>query len=299
MHDEEAQEILKKLAIFENMYELIRLVDPVNKNVIGYNNKEIKELDFRCFDLWEKQGMCNNCVSIRAFNENKTFVKLEYTAQKVFMVTAMPYELNGRKIIIELLKNATDSMIFVNGDTDNSTEIHGMIDNMNNMSLKDVVTGIFNRRYINERLPVDLISAKFSNYDISVIMADIDFFKNVNDVYGHLAGDEVLRVFAKTVADGLKRESDWVARFGGEEFLICLPGAGLTKSIEVAERIRREIESKEIVYGDNIIKITVSFGVSSMNQSQSGTADELIELADKMLYRAKHSGRNNVQYMIA
>lgn len=296
MYDKEVQDIIDKLAVFDKMYEVMRFVDPVLKKVVIYKNNKVNEHAAQCFDFWGKNKICENCISIRALNENKTFVKIEYTPDKVFMVTAIPYELDERRIVIELLKDTTNSMIFKNGEYENTSEIYAMIDSMNNLALKDPLTNTYNRRYINERLPVDLIGTALSNQEISIIMADIDFFKKVNDTYGHLAGDEVLKIFARTISCCLKREGDWLARFGGEEFLICLPGAGITKSADIAEKMRREIESKEIVSGNNRIKITASFGVCSARPAQDSKMESLIEEADKKLYLAKNNGRNRVEY---
>lgn len=296
MYDKEVQDIIDKLAVFDKMYDVMRFVDPVLKKVISYKNNKVSEHTAQCFDFWGKNKICDNCISIRALNENKTFVKVEYTSVKVFMITAIPFELKERRIVIELLKDTTDSMILGNGEHENASEIYAMIDSMNNLALKDHLTNIYNRRYIKERLPVDLISTALSDQEISIIMADIDFFKKVNDTYGHLVGDEVLKTFASTISGCVKRESDWVSRFGGEEFLICLPGAGIKKSANIAETMRREIESKEFVSGENKIKITASFGVCSVRPTQDIKMESLIEVADKKLYLAKNNGRNRVEY---
>ncbi len=98
----------------------------------------------------------------------------------------------------------------------NHSEIYDMIDSMSNLALKDTLTGIYNRRYINEKLPVDLISASLSEQSLSIIMVDIYFFKKINDTYGHLTGDCTLKIFAETLSGCIRRESDWVSRYGGE-----------------------------------------------------------------------------------
>ena len=279
------------MEIFDKMYEVIRFVDPVAKRVIGYKKNALNGLAIKCFDFWDKSERCINCVSLRAFKENKTFVKIEYTPERIYMVTAMPFELADRRIVIELMKDMTNNMVFENGQS----EIYQTMESMDNLAMKDPLTGIYNRRYINEKLAVDMISAALSRQDISIIMADIDFFKIVNDTHGHLAGDEVLKSFAGTMSGALKRESDWVARFGGEEFLICLPGAGIQRAAEVAEKLRKAIEAKEIVFGGNVIRITSSFGVCSMKPSQGSKIEGFIECADKKLYVAKNNGRNRVE----
>jgi len=295
MSDKEVQELLDKLVTFDKMYDQIQFVDPIMKKVISYKNNTATELAVKCFDFMGKNRICDNCISIRAFNENKTFVKIDYTPNEIYIVTAVPVELSNRKIVVELLKNATDSMVFRNGNSDNKSEMFEMIDAMNNLALKDTLTGIYNRRSIEEKLPLDLISASLSEQNLSIIMVDIDFFKIVNDTYGHLTGDCTLKSFAKTLSECIRRESDWVSRYGGDEFIICLPGAELEKAIEIAEHIRRTVENKVILCGQHTIKITASLGVCSIKPTLGVNIDRLIDCADKKLYAAKNNGRNRVE----
>lgn len=294
MYDKETQEIFEKLSIFDKMYEQIRFVDPIFKKEINYKNKKVSELTSKCYDFWEKNHVCENCISILAYQENKTYVKVEYVLGRVYVVTAVPYEMGDRRVVIELMNNTTDSMIYTNGDNGNESEVYAMIDNMNKQVLKDPLTGIYNRRYINEKLPIDMVNEALTGQDISIILTDIDFFKKVNDNYGHLSGDEVLKSFATTISECLQRESDWVARFGGEEFLVCLPGAGTKKAVEIAEKMRQVVESKAIYYNGVTISITSSFGVCSMKPEKGTKMEDIIEQADKKLYLAKKNGRNRV-----
>lgn len=296
MFDEEVKGVLKKLDGLEKMYEIIRFVDPVAKKVISYKNNIINELEINCFDFWENNEICDNCISIRAYNDNKSYVKLEYSPNKVFLITAIPYELEKRKIIIELLKDITNSMVFGSGEFDNNSQVYAMINCLNNLILKDPLTDVYNRRYIDEKLPIDLLNTALTEQDISVIMADIDFFKKVNDTYGHLTGDEVLKSFANIISGCTQNNNDWVSRLGGEEFLICLPGAKLEKAVEIAEKMRMQVEASEIKTNNNIIKITASFGVNTMKPLQGSNMESFIEYADKKLYLAKNNGRNRVEY---
>jgi diguanylate cyclase (GGDEF)-like protein len=213
------------------------------------------------------------------------------------MITAIPFQLDHRTIVIELMKDTTNSMIFGTAEESdgNKSKIYAMIESMNNLALKDALTGVYNRRYINEKLPVDIISAALSQQNLSIIMADIDYFKKINDTYAHLAGDCVLKNFAETLTKCIQRESDWVARFGGEEFLICLPSANLEKAVEVAELMKKTIEEKEILCGENTLRITASFGVCSIQPKQGDNIETLIQGADSKLYAAKNNGRNRVE----
>ncbi|MCO1604660.1 diguanylate cyclase [Desulfosporosinus nitroreducens] len=201
-------------------------------------------------------------------------------------------QLSNREIVIELLKSTTDSINFAN---ENHAEIYQMIESMNNLVFKDTLTGIYNRHYIYRKLPIDIISASLSEQSLSIIISDIDFFKKVNDTYGHLVGDYTLKSFADTLSGCIKREGDWISRYGGEEFLICLPGAGVEKAIEIAEHMRRTAENNVILYGKNIIKITASFGVCSTKPATNESVVNLIARADNKLYKAKNKGRNRVE----
>lgn len=285
-------EIVSNLKLFEKMYDAVRLVDPLGKKVVLCDNDFISELDSQCFAILGKNKICDNCISMRAYNENKSFVKVEYSDGKVYTFLAIPVELSDRHVVVELLKDTTDNMIIGNNHTDLYQE---KIDSMNSLAFRDELTNVYNRRYINEKLPVDMLNAALSKHSLSVIMADIDFFKRVNDTYGHLIGDSVLKSFTETIRGCLKRESDWIARYGGEEFLICLPGARLDKGVKIAEEMRSAAESQLVKCDQGDIKITASFGIGNISVGESMGSDELIGNADTKLYLAKKSGRNRVE----
>ncbi len=295
MYEREMDGIIRKLDIFDKTYDKVRIVDPVRKKVINLIDKEGEAVAEHCFRFWKSGEICESCISMRAYREKDTFMKMEYTDHEIYLVTAMPIELSDRIVVLELLKNVTNNIsININGEN-GSGDFNLMLDSLNNRAIKDSLTGIYNRRYINEKLPLDLINANLSDHSISVILIDIDFFKNVNDTYGHLVGDHTLKSLAVLLQRSLKRENDWVARYGGEEFLISLPGASLSFAKELAENIRGKVEKTPIEYGDLKFYITASFGVSAITPKLGTSVNELIEEADKKLYYAKRNGRNRVE----
>jgi diguanylate cyclase (GGDEF)-like protein len=295
MFDEEILKLLGKINIFEKAFDNIRIVDPERKMNLNLYGDKVKDTELSCFKFWGTNQACDNCVSIHAYQNNLTYVKIEYTEVETYIVTAIPIELQDRRVVVELLKNVTNSLIFSTNEKDTRSNMNMIIDNMNTIAFKDALTGIYNRRYLNEKLPINLTNANMADYSISIIMADIDFFKNVNDSYGHLAGDATLKKFAAILSKTLKRESDWVARYGGEEFVICLPGASNSFAVKMAERIRKKVEESTIIYKENRIKITSSFGICTLTPPHNATIEELIDGADKKLYEAKHNGRNRVE----
>lgn len=157
-------------------------------------------------------------------------------------------------------------------------------------SQKDALTGLKNRRGFYEYYE-NYAFSKTSQLETGVIMCDIDFFKKVNDTYGHNAGDEVLKVVASTI-NSCVRSSDGVFRWGGEEFVLLLPGAGIDKTIALAEKIRTTIEAATIEFEEYKIKVTMSFGVDILLKECQ--AEDNVKRADDKLYIAKKTGRNKV-----
>ena len=157
----------------------------------------------------------------------------------------------------------------------------------------DDLTMILNRRFGVKRLREEFSRSARHGSPLSVVMIDIDHFKNFNDTFGHNAGDAVLKIVAKVLSANLRAE-DMVCRYGGEEFLMLLAGAGLNDSAIIAERIRRIIEAEEIKWGAAKLSISISIGVATYPIVRASVCEELITYADKALYTAKESGRNQV-----
>jgi diguanylate cyclase (GGDEF)-like protein len=159
----------------------------------------------------------------------------------------------------------------------------------------DVLTGVLNRRAIVARLRVVFQRARQSNGPLSLLFLDLDHFKQVNDSYGHRAGDQCLRAVVDPIAGEL-RQSDALGRYGGEEFLVVLPGVDALKAEIVAERIRSRVQDMPMLISGTRIDLTLSVGVATLSAGML-TPEDLIERADVALYRAKAGGRNRVRYV--
>jgi len=163
------------------------------------------------------------------------------------------------------------------------------------LSVTDPLTGAFNRRYMMEQLPRELERCRRYGNPLSVIMCDVDHFKQVNDVKGHSAGDDVLQQIVARMQRSIRGTSDWVARLGGEEFLIVLPETGFQGALIVAEKIRAIMTSVPFVTREGDVVATSSFGVASTELHGPDLAmksETLIRAADQCLYTSKQSGRN-------
>lgn len=294
MCDKEVLEIFKRLNILTSLYEKIRFVDPTRKKVLTYENGNLKELEHNCYDNWKRERFCINCVSMRAFNEGKTFMKMEHNLSEIYTVTAIPVKLSDRNIVIELLQLASSSLGFDGCEDNLQTDMFSTIDHMNKILLKDSLTDIYNRRFINEVLPVDMAISSALNNDFSIVISDIDFFKDINDKYGHVAGDSVLRQFTSILKTHINN-SDWIARYGGEEFIIGVHSSK-ENAVKIAEDMRKSIEQNIFSHEEKNIKVTASFGVCETKDIEDYSVCNLIGFADKKLYAAKNNGRNRVEF---
>jgi two-component system cell cycle response regulator len=162
------------------------------------------------------------------------------------------------------------------------------------MTIIDGLTQIHNKRYLQEALDREVLRARRHDREMSVLMFDIDFFKRINDQYGHLAGDHVLRELARVVQDRIRREEVF-ARYGGEEFAILLPETSLEGAVSLAESLRSRVAEHRFVFQAEAIPVTISIGCAMLAPGDR-VASDLIQRVDEKLYEAKRTGRNRVCY---
>jgi len=208
----------------------------------------------------------------------------------------------GLRKIVESLVRATREMEGNNARLENSLkaskqEIHQLQTNLEavrNESLTDPLTSLANRKYFDSALDKCIAQSGQNGEPLALLLADIDHFKAFNDTFGHLTGDQVLRLVAIALKQNVKGQ-DIAARYGGEEFAIILPGTSLRAALTVADHVRRAVMTKELMKrstGEHLGRVTVSIGVAVLQKGE--TAQSLIERADNCLYTAKRCGRNRV-----
>ncbi len=213
-------------------------------------------------------------------------MKIEQGKDIIMMVTAIPIETTEKPVILELLKDATDSMMIGMGNYSEGKMMYDVVSSFNEMIVKDSLTAIYNRRFIEERLPVDIIKAVVDNTPLSVVFIDVDNLKEINDKYGHDIGDVVLREVSKTIDSCIRSHDDWVARYGGDEFLISLNNTNEEEASKICYRIRESVERVKVLALDKDMKITLSLGIYTMKDEKL-TAEEIIKLADNKMYEEK------------
>ncbi len=212
----------------------------------------------------------------------------------------IPILLAKVKIFLELyekkawLSSAVEELQSLNAQLQNEIERRKeMEEQLRTMALTDVLTGLSNRRAMTKIAAKELARVRREGGPLFLAIMDVDFFKKVNDTYGHEAGDEALRVLGRLSQDFF-RESDTVARIGGEEFaILCPASAGTEASVPRFDEFRTRVSETEIVCGEDRLNITVSIGVVT-SLEENGSFESMFKIADKRLYHAKANGRNQV-----
>lgn len=171
-------------------------------------------------------------------------------------------------------------------------------DLLKEFAVRDKLTNLYNRLYFDETLAKLIHDIDIIESGLCLAMVDCDFFKKVNDTYGHVAGDKVLSSLGNAISKSVKGK-DIVCRYGGEEFCVILMNSTLRQGFAVSERIRQNVQKMKITYNETEIMVTISMGLTHLSSDEKVTAQELLEAADKALYMAKSCGRNRVEVAYA
>lgn len=311
-------------AILDQTYDGVYFVDNDKRitywnkgaeNISGYQPQEV--INFRCSDNilchidTDGREMCGPlCPLSRAVNSGQptgqTRVYLKHKDGRRMPVDVVSSPISGpqeqRLGAVQIFRDAS-----IYEEEAKASEL------LSKLASLDPLTELLNRRKIEMELDLELKKSRRLGLPLSLIFCDLDYFKNVNDKYGHPVGDEVLKGISKQLQAGI-REYDRVARYGGEEFLIMLPQTKAEIAVEIAERLRTSVERWRLIYQEKLwpFSVTISMGVAEMNRGETldslidraetldslidraETLDSLIDRADKALYQAKKSGRNAV-----
>lgn len=283
------EDFIKQNSFLKDLYDVIRIIEPITNKVILISDGKEKYLEGSCYKFWGRSKKCANCITMRAYINNKTYMKIEYNKENSFLITAAPINVESRRYVVELLKNITEIGIVENIDR----KIQNAIQDMNDLIIKDELTGIYNRRFINEQLPSELANSKLNQSKLTVMMIDIDDFKPINDNYGHLYGDFLIVQVSNFLRDKVSENIGWVARYGGDEFFAVLNNISKNEAIELAESLRKEISEKIYVNNNKKITLSISIGMFFCGDKELNT-EEVISNVDKNLYIAKNKGKNSI-----
>ncbi|MBP1736405.1 MAG: diguanylate cyclase [Oscillospiraceae bacterium] len=251
------------MCTLRKFYQTVRIIDVKSRLVIyeelGRSNSENKQ---------DETPVLSNLI-----------LSIQKNAQKL----EAPITIDGQTCILELILSKS---------SDNDQVSFHYI---KKLVFIDSLTNLHNRRFIDKQLPINLKWAFQNRKPISFIYADIDLFKKINDQYGHVVGDHVLSETANVFKQLFRRKDGWLARYGGDEFLFCLPSINQKNAVQIADRLRNAIAEKKHYYGRGGFYVTCSFGVQTIDHTSGvQTVNDVIELLDKKLYQAKRKGKNKV-----
>lgn len=235
----------------------------------------------------------------------KLIIKI-ITATVLFSIQFFLYDYSTNYLPVNILNDQTEKILYFSNAVSNflgtgylAYFFIKVIDESENelkyQATHDKLTGVFNRGAILEILRYEINRANRTKQPLSLIMADIDFFKKMNDHFGHIAGDRVLQHTTKQLESQL-RNYDYIGRYGGEEFIILLPNCDINGSTKIAERLRYCIENSLLIYEEMHLQLTMSFGIATVTPGTQLDSELLIHYADKALYMAKNNGRNRVTH---
>ncbi len=295
------------LAMMQTSGQRIDYVNSKLSALLGYCRADIPSLDAWCEQAYPD-------VDYRSF-AIKAMAKLAEIGQRKGSTT-IPIELrvrakNGSDLEIEYLyadfgefgiwtlndvterNRSEQALLQANLHLqDQLSEIRQLQEKLRDQAIRDGLTGLFNRRYLDETLDRELSRAQREGYPIALVMIDIDFFKKLNDTYGHQAGDEMLKELGNLLLKGT-RIADVPCRYGGEEFMLVLPNMSLAAATERAEAWRQSFKALRVTFGQFELQTTISIGIAAF-PGHGKNRDDLIEAADRALYAAKHGGRDRV-----
>ena len=269
-----AQELEQMIAQMEKIFTVVRILDKDRLHKLDVRNGELHSEDCKCYSFWEKGKKCENCVAQRALATKGQCTKLEFIGLEMYQVIAKYLEVDGVPCVVEMISCLDDETLL---DAEGREVLIKKFAHYRRELYADALTGSYNRRYFEDRL-------KEQRMDAGIAMIDLDDLKTYNDTYGHMAGDKVLMTVAEAIISCI-RKTDRLVRYGGDEFLLVMPGIGLEAFIAKLHRIQDVVRNTS-VEGCPQLKLSVSIGGALTNGETVGKA---MYRADEYMYQAKTS----------
>lgn len=269
-----AQELEQMIAQMEKIFTVVRILDKDLLHKMDVRNGKLRSEDCKCYSFWEKGKNCENCVAQRALAMKGQCMKIEFIGLKMYQVIAKYLEVDGAPCVVEMISCLDDETLL---DAEGREALVKKFAHYRRELYADALTGSYNRRYFEDQL-------KEQRMDAGIAMIDLDDLKTHNDIYGHVAGDKVLVTVSAAIISCV-RKTDRLVRYGGDEFLLVMPGISPEAFVEKLHRIQNVIRSMS-VEGYPQLKLSVSIGGTLTNGEAVGKA---MCRADEYMYQAKTS----------
>lgn len=271
MTRQESEVMIKELS---KVFDVVRLLD--EETLETGNIKDVTDAEgfpCKCYSFWKKGDNCKNCTSRDAFRKKNEQLKLEYLDSNIYQVISKYVEIDGKPYVMELINQMNADAVM---DEDGRNELIKQLSGYNRELYTDALTGIYNRRYYEERI-------RNSNMSAGVAMIDLDDFKIYNDTFGHDAGDLALTTVVGIIKDNVRR-TDMLIRMGGDEFLLVMPDIGEQAFADKLNQIQGKIHSSKVP-GYSQLRLSVSIG--GVLSGSGSTVERAIRKADQFMYQAK------------
>ena len=271
MTQQESEVMIKELS---KVFDVVRLLDEETLETGNITDvTDAEGFPCKCYSFWKKGNNCKNCTSREAFRKKNEQLKLEYLDANIYQVISKYVEIDGKPYVMELINQMNADAVM---DEDGRNELIKQLSGYNRELYTDALTGIYNRRYYEERI-------RNSNMSAGVAMIDLDDFKIYNDTFGHDAGDLVLTTVVGIIKDNIRR-TDMLVRMGGDEFLLVMPDIGEQAFADKLNQIQEKVHSSKVP-GYSQLRISVSIG--GVLSGSGNTVEQAIRKADQFMYQAK------------
>ena len=267
------QQAQMEMELYKKVFTVVRLLDKREFRLEENDNPGGDMELCHCYDFWKKEKPCKNCIAARAFEEKSVRTKLEYLDSDIYQVTARYVEIDGQPYVMELLRKMDEEFLV---DLENRDRLMEKLSGYNEKLYQDALTGVYNRRYYEDRI-------KQMTASVGGAMIDMDDFKIYNDTYGHNAGDLALITTVEAIRRCI-RKNDTLIRYGGDEFLLVLQGISETMFREKLKQIRTEIYNANV---PTYSRLQLSASIGGV-MSAGRTVEETVMEADKFMYLAKN-----------
>lgn len=273
-----------------NLFSSYRIVDIDTYFVYDWKGHETISANKRCFEIWQRDEACKNCISNSCIRENKQIVKLEAIDGKIYLIVAIPITLDGKLFSLELINDVTDSLVINDAFHKQNVDVQGIISQMNDMALRDPYTRLYNKRFAEQEVSKAMIAWK-PEHTLFLGVIDIDHFKKINDTYGHIKGDDVLGVMSQILENYGARGNGWASRMGGDEFMVLWNDITPEEASDMAQALKEELSAHMFAKDDDQFTVSVSIGICQYSP-QISDWKVFIDSADKKMYLDKKSTHN-------
>lgn len=287
---EEELQTLFEIMAQEN--DVVRLVDPTTQKVHRINTHSSEKLT-SCFSIWGRCERCENCSSLRALQHEGRCYKMELNNGRTFLVCSRYLVVNDTGFVMEVVNDISDSMII---ESNLSNEVGKMIDGFNHQLITDSLTGVYNRRFMDEYFTSLMTCCRRDGLNVNLAIMDINEFKNINDTYGHSSGDTILKDVASFwnlhFHSRKKGKERLVIRYGGDEFLIIASGLSREAFKARIDRYYRQMRKISYIDEKQQIPFSIAYGIaSSCEFDESCQLEALFSLADERMYADKKQSK--------